>query len=381
MSKVKGLYQRSGVGEWLYDLQIRGHRFCGSTGATTRRDAEKWITAFRKAKEAEVAEFSGEGPMSFAVASTRWWNERGQHRKDSRDIERFLAWLQTQIGQRTRIDAIDDNMLARLVAARRAEGVSPATVNRSVTEPLRAILARAALWGQRVARVEWGAHKLAEAQERIREASQAEETALFAALRPDFRPILRFLLITGLRRAEACGLKWSQVDFDGARLLVHGKGGTVDYLPLPDSALAILRGERGRHSTMVFTYEATGKLKDRHPSLRKGERVPIKPDTLSTAYWRARRAAGLAEADLRLHDIRHTAATRLTRDSGNLKLTQKMLRHKRITTTARYAHATEDDLRAAMNKTAPVAAPVAEADAGNPVAAGGEVKSTTRTKK
>ncbi|MCX7898510.1 MAG: helix-turn-helix domain-containing protein [Methylocystis sp.] len=52
---------------------------------------------------------------------------------------------------------------------------------------------------------------------------------------------------------------------------------------------------------------------------------------------------------------RHTAATRLTRETGNLKLTQKMLRHKRITTTARYAHATEDDLREAMNKAAPVA--------------------------
>jgi integrase len=139
---------------------------------------------------------------------------------------------------------------------------------------------------------------------------------------------------------------------------VHGKGGTVDYLPLPDSAMAILRGKRDRHPTMVFTYEATGKPKDRHPSLKKGERVPMKPDTLSTAYWRARKAAGLAEADLRLHDIRHTAATRLTRDSGNLKLTQKMLRHKRITTTARYAHATEDDLRTAMNRAAPVAGPV-----------------------
>jgi integrase len=247
-------------------------------------------------------------------------------------------------------------MIARLVATRRAEGVSPATVNRSVTEPLRAILRRAdEFWGQTIPRINWGGHKLAEAQERIREMTQAEETTLFAALRADFHPILRFMLITGLRRAEACGLKWSHVDFDGARIIVHGKGGTVDYLPLPDSALAILRGETGRHPEQVFTYEATGKLDH---GFKKGERVPIKPDTLSTAYWRARKAAGLADADLRLHDARHTAATRLTRESGNLKLTQKMLRHKRITTTARYAHATEDDLREAMNRTAPVASPV-----------------------
>jgi integrase len=294
--------------------------------------------------------------MTFAVASTRWWNEKGQHRKDSKDIERFLAWLQTHIGNKKLIKAIDNNTVAHLVATRRAEGVSPATVNRSAVEPLRAILLRASeFWGQPVQKIHWGKHKLAEAQERIREMTQAEEAALFAALREDFRPILRFVLMTGLRRAEACGLKWSHVDFDGRRILVHGKGGTVDYLPLPDAGLAILRRELGRHPEQVFTYEATGKL---YHGFRKGERVPIKPDTLSTAYWRARKAAGLGDADLRLHDTRHTAATRLTRETGNLKLTQKMLRHKRITTTARYAHATEDDLREAMNRTAPVASPV-----------------------
>lgn len=293
--------------------------------------------------------------MTFSDAATRWWLERGEARADAKDIERALAWLQTNIGAKTPIRAIDDNLVSRLVATRRAEDVTPATVNRSMTEPLRAILRRAGkIWRQDVQPIDWGEHLLKEPQERIREMTQAEEAKLFAALREDFRPILRFLLITGLRRAEACGITWSHVDFDGARILVHGKGDAVDYLPLPDAALAILRAEHGRHPKFVFTYVATGKLH----AFRKGSRIPIKPDTLSTAYWRARKAAGLAEAGLRLHDARHTAATRLTRETGNLKLTQKMLRHKRITTTARYAHATEDDLRAAMNRVTPVASPV-----------------------
>jgi integrase len=359
MSKVRGLYQRGGAGDWLYDLQIRGHRFCGSTGTANRRDAEKWLTAFRKAKASEVEEFSGDAPMTFAVASTRWWNEKGQHRKDSKDIERFLAWLQTNIGNKTPIKAIDNNMIARLVATRRAEGVSPATVNRSVTEPLRAVLLRAEFWGQAISRIEWKKHKLAEAQERVRELTAAEEARLFAALRTDFHPIARFLIVTGLRRAEACRLKWSDVDLDGGRIVVRGKGDTVDTLPLPDSAAAILRAERGRHKEFVFTYEV------RHEwGGEIGARVPIEPDTLGTAFWRARKSANLS--DLRLHDLRHTAATRLVRATGNLAAAQKVLRHRRITTTMRYAHVTEDDLRAALNKAAPVATAI-EGPAESPV--------------
>lgn len=352
IQKIKGLYRRAEAGEWLYDFQFRGHRFCGSTGATARREAEKWLTAYRRQKEAEVAESSGDAPMSFAVACARWWGEKGQHRKDAPDIKRFLAWLEAEIGHKTMLPAIDNNLVARLVATRRAEGVATATVNRSVTEPLRAILTRAAFWGQAVARVDWGEHKLAEAQERVRELTAAEEARLFAALRPDFHPIARFLIITGLRRAEACRLAWSDVDLDGARMVVRGKGGTVDTLPLPDAAIAILRAESGRHAELVFTYQVRhrwgGKI---------GARVPIEPDTLGTAFWRARRAAKLT--DLRLHDLRHTAATRLVRATGNLAAAQKALRHRRITTTMRYAHVTEDDLRAALNKAAPVATPVA----------------------
>ncbi|HEY9057509.1 MAG TPA: tyrosine-type recombinase/integrase, partial [Aurantimonas sp.] len=54
-------------------------------------------------------------------------------------------------------------------------------------------------------------------------------------------------------------------------------------------------------------------------------------------------------------DTRHTAATRLVRASGNLKLAQRMLGHADLATTTKYAHVTQDDLRAAMEAAAPAA--------------------------
>jgi integrase len=45
---------------------------------------------------------------------------------------------------------------------------------------------------------------------------------------------------------------------------------------------------------------------------------------------------------------RHTAASRLLRKTGNLKMVQRLLGHKNIQTTARYAHVFLDDEREGM---------------------------------
>jgi len=71
---------------------------------------------------------------------------------------------------------------------------------------------------------------------------------------------------------------------------------------------------------------------------------------VSSAWKRACLKAGIT--DLTVHDLRHTAATAPLRESGNLKLVQKMLRHKDIRSTLRYAHADDADLRSALEASA-----------------------------
>ena len=79
---------------------------------------------------------------------------------------------------------------------------------------------------------------------------------------------------------------------------------------------------------------------------RKGERYPFSKNGWRKDWWRALEAAGIE--DFRFHDLRHTAATRVLRASNNLKVVQEMLGHSDIGTTARYAHAMIEDVRAAM---------------------------------
>ena len=56
--------------------------------------------------------------------------------------------------------------------------------------------------------------------------------------------------------------------------------------------------------------------------------------------------------DFRFHDFRHDFATKLLRETGNLKLVQKALNHADITTTARYAHVLDEDVAAALSQVA-----------------------------
>ncbi len=344
-AKITGLIKRGDV--WHFDFRLQGHRFHGTTHENERGKAERRLAEIKAEKSEYLKQLNGTIPWTFGMAATTWWEHKGQHRKDHKDVVRFLKWLNMQIGSKRALATIDNQVVAQLVAKRRAEGVKAGTVNRSITEPMRAILRYAEFLEQPVKRINWREHLLKEDAERVREMSADEEQRLFAAFRQDFLPIIKFLLSTGIRRAEACNLVWNDVDMNTATMTVRGKGGTVDRRPLPKAAMAILQGELGNHPTRVFTY-----VVKRHEFANAplGSRVPICPDTLSTAYWRARKNSGVT--DLRLHDIRHTTASRVVRKTGNLMAASKALGHKRITTTQRYAHLAAEDVRAALDAAA-----------------------------
>lgn len=341
-SKVTGLVKRGEF--WHFDFKIRGHRFCGSTGISERREAERWLAEKKKTHIEAIKQLDGQELMNFGAAATRWWEDKAKRRSGYKDMDRAITWLTKNIGSKKAILAIDNNLVAQLVSLRLGEGVSYATVNRTVTEPLRALIRYAKFLGQPVKDINWTQHMLKEAAERVREMGPEEEAKLFDAFRLDFHPVMKFLLATGIRRAEACNLEWKDIDLSAGLITVRGKGGTVDRRPLSRTALAILQAEKGNHHTRVFTYIVQDK---RWAGQDRGTRKPICPDTLSTAYWKARKEAGIE--DLRLHDIRHTTASRVVRATGNLMAASKALGHKRITTTQRYAHLAAEDVRAALN--------------------------------
>lgn len=336
------VYKRAGANTYSYDFRYRGNRFSGSTGETDKRKAKDFEKRERERLKASAIDTSK--PLSFGAASTLYWNEVGQFHRNSVDTERALAWLQDHIGKRVPLRVITDAKVADLVAKRRKEDVTNATVNRSVIEPLRAIMIRAVnVWKQRVNMPEWKRHALKEAQERIREMTPDEEARYFKALRKDYHPIMRFALLSGCRMQEILDLEWRHIDWRGRSFVVTGKGDKTRAVPLSDAIEALLK-PLPRADARVFTYESR-----RADNAPRGQPVAIEREGLKITHRRTCVKAGIE--DFRFHDFRHTAATRMMRKTGNIRHVQKLLGHEDIATTARYAHVTGDDLLAAMNAT------------------------------
>ena len=159
----------------------------------------------------------------------------------------------------------------------------------------------------------------------------------------DTLPIL-FAIHTGCRRAEIVGLRWTDVNFFAREFRVTGKGDKMRTIPMTKAVHALLWDIRHHHAEAVFSFKA----KRTRDGRVKGQRYPITAEGLNTVWARYVRPK---IKDFRFHDTRHTAATRLVRATGNLKLAQRLLGHSNITTTVRYSHVTHDDLRVGMEIT------------------------------
>lgn len=367
------VFKRKGAEEYEYDFQYRNHRFCGRTGEKSKRaalavEADKKLEAKAKVDADRAAELAVETPRTWDVAASRYWHEIGQHHKNSKTTFACLAWLTKEIGAKTALEAIDTNKVALLVAKRRnqvrrvgrAENrtrpVSPATVNRTMTEPLRKVLHRAKeVWGSPVAKIRWTDHMLAEPKERVREASKGEEARIMAQLVRGYEHAVRFAFITGCRRMEIVGLRKTDVDFFSRQFTVTGKGNRLRVIPMNSSTYALLWDLKDDPTEFVFTYTAA--RTDARKRLVKGQRYPITDAGLRTAMRRATSDAGVG--NFRFHDTRHTAATRVLR-KANLRVVQDLLGHADVATTAKYAHAMKEDVRAALEAANPVKSTVTD---------------------
>jgi integrase len=351
------VYKPQGSKFYQYDFQLQGHRFSGSTKEKSKRDADRYEreVARPEARAAlEAAKRDASQPMTWGMARDLYWDEVGRHHAegDSRNnTERALGWLTEHIGRNTLLTSIGKAKVAQLVAKRRGDGVAPATVNRSMTEPLRKVMRRAAdVWDKPVPKIVWREHMLAEPDERVRELVGDEEGRLLASLRPDYRPLFRFSIASGVRMSGCLALQWADIDWGNREIRIKGKGGKNYSIPLSGEMRTILWPLQGQHPTAVFAYVVQ---RSRGPR-KAGEFLPITREGLKTEFSRARERADLPstwadpERGYRWHDNRHTRATRLLRQSGNLKMVQRMLGHRRIETTAKYAHVTMDDLREAL---------------------------------
>lgn len=338
---------------WQYDFQRTKVRFHGSTGCTSKRDAE----AFEARIKREVAlGHAAKRPITLDAACQAYWQDKGQHESSSTTTDYQLANLCEGIGAGKLLSAIGTEDFRRYIAKRRAT-VSNASVNRE-WQLARRVWKHAAAAGYDLPipgtpdAIDWSKLRLDEPKERVRELSPDEEKRLFEHLPDSLKPVVEFAALSGQRRSSVIGLEWDKIDWDGCRATITQKGDKEHTFPLTPRMVELLREQpHVEGCDFVFTYvcERPSPARKDRPRRYKGTRYPFSPQG-----WMRKWRKALTDAKIKnfkFHDLRHTRGTRVLRATGNLKVVQKLLGHTDIATTARYAHALEDDIRAAMVET------------------------------
>jgi integrase len=324
---------------WHYDFQIGGRRFSGSCGTADYQEAKAVEAQARVA--ARAAPQTPPGIYTLSQALGTYSANVAQHQPSWRTTQSQAKALIAGLGAQTRLDQITDSMILAHVARRRAT-VANGTVNRELQLLGRAIRHIVDFHQATAAPLKLKAAEVAEPRERIRELSADEQTRLFAKLRPDLHPLALLALMTGARRAELCNLKWSDVDLQTSRLRFTIKGSAALSFPINPELRAMLtslpRAETPQDRAYVLTYVDE----------QTGHRRRISPNG-GGIHGDFHNAVIEAEIlDFRFHDLRHTFATRMLRQTGNLKLVSRLLGHTTVETTARYAHVLDADLAEAM---------------------------------
>jgi integrase len=177
---------------------------------------------------------------------------------------------------------------------------------------------------------------LREPSGRVRYLSDDEETGLLEALPSEAdRQRVLVLLNTGLRKSEFLGLLWRDVDFKAGVLTIpRSKNGEARHVPINATVREILTRVARPLDRLALVF-ANGEGKR---ALRWAEKTF--PAAVSAAKIE----------DFRLHDTRHTFASRLAMEGVDLLAIKVLGGWKTLSMVQRYAHLSPGHQRSAIER-------------------------------
>lgn len=175
-------------------------------------------------------------------------------------------------------------------------------------------------------------------------------------------PLLAVAVGCGLRLGELLGLRWTDIDLNGRSLvvrrsLVKAAGGGYELaepktarsrrtVMLPGVAIDALKRQKARQAVAKLAAGTAWQDRERLAFTDVLGR-PHRPDAVSAAF---RSIAQRLRLPVRLHDLRHTAASMMLAQGVPLKVVSEALGHSSIAITADvYAHVTPDLRREAAD--------------------------------
>lgn len=314
------VYQRGN--NWYIDFTFHGQRIREMIGPS-RKGAEK-VIAKRKAEIAEnkfLDKRKEPDPIKFydfAKEYLQWAKANKKPSSYQRDL--YTMRIFDREFQGKNIQEITTWQVEKYKTERKKK-FKPASVNRELAL-LKHLFSKA---------VEWGKLKESPAGKKVKFFKGAVNRVRF--LMPDefqtllsncedfLKAIVTVAVHTGMRRGELLNLRWDQVDLEkGIITILDTKNSERKDIPMDETVRATLRLIE-RNGDFVF-------------SIKNGQ--PLYPMKLHYAFHGALKASNIT--DFRFHDLRHTFASNLVMAGVKIEKVQKLMGHKMIAMTQRYAH-------------------------------------------
>jgi integrase len=332
--------KRKGQGSKFYvcEFVYQGKRFQESTGATSKTVAKE----YEKRRKAEMQRAAAGLPTEQKAMRIRTVADvvtpylegyKLAHRpKSILFATGRLAQVERMLGTVVLSDLTEDRVRA-YVRQRQADGASGRTINMEIGELSRAIgQAWSLLWPK--------VRKMEERKDVGHALSPDQQKALLGGLQdrrtPHLPTLIPLLLLTGMRPGEALSLTLGQVDLMGRTLTVgraKTSSGTGRMIPINDELASILAAHLARHE------EQFGELKPERYLFPWGKPLPSDPTRHATditwGWDQLRKATGVS---CRLHDLRHTFATRLAENGVPESTMLALMGHMSRAMLERYSH-------------------------------------------
>jgi integrase len=273
---------------------------------------------------------------TYAVLATQHVAHATAHLRRPDGVERIIRCHLLPRWGKLRLNEIRSQDIALWLGEKADEGLAPATI-----EKIRVVLSRsfelAAQWSMPGGETNpvrgVPRRRFSNARERYLTAAEAARLlkAADASLNPRLGSIVRLLLLTGSRVGELLRAEWRHIDLERrAWLIILAKTGSR-RVPLSTAAVEVI---------------------DRLPRFEGCPYMVPNPETklpfvaIKRAWQTAREQAGLH--DLRIHDLRHSAASFMINAGIDLYAVGKVLGHADHKSTMRYSHLANETLLAAV---------------------------------
>ena len=313
------VYQRGD--NWYVDFTFKGQRIRESIGPS-RKGAEKVIVK----KKAEIAENKfldvrkEPDPVKFHDFAKQYLQWAKANKKPS-SYERDFYTMRI-FDREFEAKNIQDvtTWQVEKYKLKRKEQFKPATCNREMAL-LKHIFSKAVEWGKMKENPAKKVKFFKGVVKRVRFLMPDEFRTLLSNCADFLKPIVTVAVHTGMRKGEILGLKWDQVDLEQKIItILDTKNNERKDLPMDETVSALLQGLE-RRGEFVFS---------------SAKEKAFNEMTIHNAFHEAMKQARIS--DFRFHDLRHTFASNLVMAGVKIEKVQKLMGHKMLTMTQRYAH-------------------------------------------